>query len=87
MRELTHTDSCAVWLKGRFPARYYIQNTSQDSYSLDNNCQAFLLVDDGSVGRWGGERAFCAHLEDYISHQRTGIGGETVKHAELKQRI
>ncbi|CAB1341310.1 unnamed protein product, partial [Coregonus sp. 'balchen'] len=29
-------------------ARYYVQNTSHDSCSLDSNYQAFLLVDDGS---------------------------------------
>nr|XP_004571460.2 transient receptor potential cation channel subfamily M member 4 isoform X1 [Maylandia zebra] len=61
--------------QGSFPARYYVQNISQDSCSLDNNYQAFLLVDDGSVGRRGGERSFRARLEEYISHQRTGILG------------
>ncbi|CDQ77664.1 unnamed protein product [Oncorhynchus mykiss] len=58
-----------------FPARYYVQNTSRDSCCLDNNYQAFLLVDDGSVGRRGGEMVFRAKMEDYISHQRTGIWG------------
>uniref|UniRef100_A0A3Q2W7P7 Uncharacterized protein n=1 Tax=Haplochromis burtoni TaxID=8153 RepID=A0A3Q2W7P7_HAPBU len=62
--------------QGSFPARYYVQNISQDSCSLDNNYQAFLLVDDGSVGRRGGEMGFRARLEEYISHQRTGILGE-----------
>lgn len=71
------TDSCIGCLQGSFPAHYHIQNTSQDSYCLDKNYQAFLLVDDGSVGHWGGETDFCASLEDYISHQRTGIKGET----------
>nr|XP_057905917.1 transient receptor potential cation channel subfamily M member 4a [Doryrhamphus excisus] len=61
--------------QGSFPARYYVQNTSRDSCCLDNNCQAFLLVDNGSSGRRGGETAFRASLEDYISHQRTGISG------------
>lgn len=69
-------DSCVVCSKGSFPARYYVQNTTRDSCCLDNNCQAFLLVDDGSVGRRGGETAFRANLEDYISHQPTGIWGE-----------
>lgn len=63
-------------LQGSFPAKYYVQNTSRDSCCLDNNYQAFLLVDDGSVGRRGGETGFRAKLEDYISHQRTGIWGE-----------
>uniref|UniRef100_G3NMH9 Transient receptor potential cation channel, subfamily M, member 4a n=1 Tax=Gasterosteus aculeatus aculeatus TaxID=481459 RepID=G3NMH9_GASAC len=61
--------------QGSFPARYYVQNTSRDSYCLDNNCQAFLLVDDGTIGRRGGETVFRGRLEDYISHQRTGIWG------------
>ncbi|XP_061740905.1 transient receptor potential cation channel subfamily M member 5-like [Nerophis ophidion] len=61
--------------EGSFPARYYVQNTAHDSCLLDNNHQAFLLVDDGSSGRRGGETAFRAGLEGHISHQRTGILG------------
>ncbi|KAL0993681.1 hypothetical protein UPYG_G00111550 [Umbra pygmaea] len=61
--------------QGSFPARYNTQNTSKDSCCLDKNYQAFLLVDDGSVGRRGGEMAFRASLEEYISTQRTGIRG------------
>ncbi|KAL7870048.1 hypothetical protein AOLI_G00140360 [Acnodon oligacanthus] len=61
--------------EGSFPAEYYVPNRSQDSCYLDNNYQAFLLVDDGSVGRRGGEAGFRARLEDYISHQRTGKWG------------
>ncbi|XP_072311821.1 transient receptor potential cation channel subfamily M member 4-like [Eucyclogobius newberryi] len=59
---------------GSFPAKYDVQ-TSRDSCCLDNNYQAFLLVDDGSVGQSGGETGFRAKLEDFISHQRTGIWG------------
>ncbi|CAB1341312.1 unnamed protein product, partial [Coregonus sp. 'balchen'] len=72
---LVHNRQCLVNAEGSFPARYYVQNTSHDSCSLDSNYQAFLLVDDGSVGRRGGEMAFRAKMEDYISHQRTGIWG------------
>uniref|UniRef100_A0A3B4X8D3 Transient receptor potential cation channel, subfamily M, member 4a n=1 Tax=Seriola lalandi dorsalis TaxID=1841481 RepID=A0A3B4X8D3_SERLL len=71
---LVHNRQQLVNAQGSFPARYYVQNTSRDSFCLDNNCQAFLLVDDGSLGRRGGEAAFRANLEDYISHQRTGSG-------------
>uniref|UniRef100_A0A665UD24 Transient receptor potential cation channel subfamily M member 4-like n=1 Tax=Echeneis naucrates TaxID=173247 RepID=A0A665UD24_ECHNA len=70
---LVHNRQQLVNTQGSFPARYYVQKTSRDSFCLDNNCQAFLLVDDGSVGQRGGEAAFRANLEDYISHQRTGI--------------
>uniref|UniRef100_A0A4W4GRG3 TRPM SLOG domain-containing protein n=1 Tax=Electrophorus electricus TaxID=8005 RepID=A0A4W4GRG3_ELEEL len=62
-------------LEGSFPAVYYVPNTSRDSFCLDNNYQAFLLVDNGTVGRTGGETVFKARLEDYISHQRTGKKG------------
>ncbi|XP_068452218.1 transient receptor potential cation channel subfamily M member 4a [Clinocottus analis] len=72
---LVHNRQQLVNAQGSFPARYYVQNTSRDSCCLDNNCQAFLLVDDGSVGRRGGETGFRGRLEDYISHQRTGIWG------------
>ncbi|XP_029582906.1 transient receptor potential cation channel subfamily M member 4 isoform X1 [Salmo trutta] len=72
---LVHNREWLVNSEGSFPARYYVQNTSHDSCCLDSNYQAFLLVDDGSVGRRGGETAFRAKMEDYISHQRTGIWG------------
>ncbi|XP_030649769.1 transient receptor potential cation channel subfamily M member 4a [Chanos chanos] len=72
---LVHKRQQLVNPQGSFPARYYVQNTSHDSCCLDNNYQAFLLVDDGSVGRRGGETGFRANLEDFISHQRTGIWG------------
>ncbi|CAL1599365.1 unnamed protein product [Knipowitschia caucasica] len=61
--------------QGSFPAKYYVRCSTPNSSCLDNNYQAFLLVDDGSVGRPGGETGFRAKLEDYISHQRTGIWG------------
>lgn len=72
---LVHNRQQLVNAQGSFPARYYVQNTTHDTYCLDNCCQAFLLVDNGSVGQRGGETAFQANLEDYISHQRTGIWG------------
>uniref|UniRef100_A0A8C8LWJ6 Transient receptor potential cation channel, subfamily M, member 4a n=1 Tax=Oncorhynchus tshawytscha TaxID=74940 RepID=A0A8C8LWJ6_ONCTS len=70
---LVHNRQQLVNPQGSFPARYYFQNTSRDSCCLDNNYQAFLLVDDGSVGRRGGEAGFRARLEDYISHHLTII--------------
>ncbi|XP_044035760.1 transient receptor potential cation channel subfamily M member 4-like isoform X2 [Siniperca chuatsi] len=72
---LVHKHQQLVNPQGSFPAKYYVQNMSRDSCCLDNNYQAFLLVDDGSVGRRGGETGFRTKLEDYISHQRTGIWG------------
>ncbi|XP_008413218.1 transient receptor potential cation channel subfamily M member 4a isoform X2 [Poecilia reticulata] len=72
---LVHNRQQLVNTQGSFPARYYVQNTTHDTYSLDNSCQAFLLVDNGSIGQRGGETVFQVNLEDYISHQRTGIWG------------
>uniref|UniRef100_A0A3B4VMY7 Transient receptor potential cation channel, subfamily M, member 4b, tandem duplicate 1 n=1 Tax=Seriola dumerili TaxID=41447 RepID=A0A3B4VMY7_SERDU len=72
---LVHNRQQLVNPQGSFPAKYFVQNTTRDSCCLDNNYQAFLLVDDGSVGRRGGDTGFRAKLEDYISHQRTGIWG------------
>uniref|UniRef100_A0A3B3CH69 Uncharacterized protein n=1 Tax=Oryzias melastigma TaxID=30732 RepID=A0A3B3CH69_ORYME len=62
--------------EGSYPAKYDIRNSPKDSCCLDNNYQAFLLVDDGSVDRRGGEISYRAKLEDYISHQPTGIQGK-----------
>ncbi|KAF4085373.1 hypothetical protein AMELA_G00117490 [Ameiurus melas] len=61
--------------EGSFPASYYVPNSSRDSCYLDNNYQAFLLVDDGSVSHRGVEADFRARLESYISYQRTGKSG------------
>uniref|UniRef100_A0A3Q1IZY4 Transient receptor potential cation channel, subfamily M, member 4a n=1 Tax=Anabas testudineus TaxID=64144 RepID=A0A3Q1IZY4_ANATE len=61
--------------KGSFPAKYHVSDMSEDSCYLDNNYQAFLLVDDGSVKHRGREMGFRAKLEEYISRQRTGIWG------------
>ncbi|TRY98465.1 hypothetical protein DNTS_030342, partial [Danionella cerebrum] len=58
--------------EGSFPAKYLVKNAARDSCYLDNNYKAFLLVDDGTVGRKGGEVGFRARLEDFISRQRPG---------------
>ncbi|XP_009304689.1 transient receptor potential cation channel subfamily M member 4 isoform X1 [Danio rerio] len=58
--------------EGSFPARYMVRNISPEYCYLDNNHKAFLLVDDGTTRHKGGELAFRARLEDYISHQRPG---------------
>uniref|UniRef100_A0A8C9R667 Transient receptor potential cation channel subfamily M member 4 n=1 Tax=Scleropages formosus TaxID=113540 RepID=A0A8C9R667_SCLFO len=72
---IVHNRQQLVNPQGSFPAKYYVQNTVQDSCYLDNNYQAFLLVDDGTVGRRGADSRFRAKLEDHISHQKTGIWG------------
>ncbi|XP_067272643.1 transient receptor potential cation channel subfamily M member 4a [Pseudorasbora parva] len=72
---LIHQRQQLINPQGSFPARYYVRNMTHESSCLDNNHQAFLLVDDGSVGHRGRETTFRANLEDFISHQRTGIWG------------
>ncbi|XP_043109466.1 transient receptor potential cation channel subfamily M member 4-like [Puntigrus tetrazona] len=56
--------------EGSFPAKYFVQNSPRGFCSLDNNYKAFLLVDDGTEGRKGGEVGFRGRLEDFISRQR-----------------
>ncbi|XP_062381677.1 transient receptor potential cation channel subfamily M member 4-like [Sardina pilchardus] len=72
---LVHNREQLINPEGCFPAKYHADTKFSDSCCLDKNYQAFLLVDDGSVGRRGGENGFRARLEDYISRQRTGIWG------------
>ncbi|XP_038608576.1 transient receptor potential cation channel subfamily M member 4 isoform X1 [Tachyglossus aculeatus] len=63
--------------KGSFPAHYSWRGGPEDGppYPLDNNYSAFFLVDDGTHGRFGGETRFQARLENFISQQKTGVGG------------
>ncbi|XP_050979815.1 transient receptor potential cation channel subfamily M member 4-like [Labeo rohita] len=69
---MVHNRQQLVNPEGSFPAKYFVQSTTRDSCCLDNNYKAFLLVDDGTVGRKGGEVGFRGRLEDYISRQRPG---------------
>ncbi|XP_041093468.1 transient receptor potential cation channel subfamily M member 4a [Polyodon spathula] len=71
---VVHNREQLVNAEGSFPAKYFADN-SEGSSCLDRNYSLFLLVDDGTVGRSGGETRFRARLEEYISHQRTGVGG------------
>ncbi|XP_016096270.1 transient receptor potential cation channel subfamily M member 4-like isoform X2 [Sinocyclocheilus grahami] len=69
---LVHNRQQLVNPEGSFPAKYFVQNATRDSWCLDNNYKAFLLVDDGTVGRKGGEVIFRGRLENHISRQRPG---------------
>ncbi|XP_037831853.1 transient receptor potential cation channel subfamily M member 2 [Kryptolebias marmoratus] len=58
---LVHEDGC-------FPAHYMLDTKDQGRLScLDNNHTHFLLVDDGTHGRYGVEIDLRARLETYIS--------------------
>ncbi|XP_058650411.1 transient receptor potential cation channel subfamily M member 4-like isoform X2 [Onychostoma macrolepis] len=67
---MVHNRQQLIDSEGSFPAKYFVQNTPRATCSLDNNYKAFLLVDDGTEGRKGGEVSFRGRLEDYISRQR-----------------
>ncbi|XP_041633671.1 transient receptor potential cation channel subfamily M member 4-like isoform X2 [Cheilinus undulatus] len=70
---MVHNRERLVNPQGSYPAQYFATKTSRDSFCLDNNHQAFLLVDDERGGSWGGERSFRTNLEHHISLQRTDI--------------
>ncbi|XP_044786797.2 transient receptor potential cation channel subfamily M member 4 isoform X3 [Bubalus bubalis] len=63
--------------KGSFPARYRWRGDPEDGvqFPLDYNYSAFLLVDDGTHGRLGGENRFRLGFESYLAQQKTGVGG------------
>ncbi|XP_060030128.1 transient receptor potential cation channel subfamily M member 4 isoform X4 [Erinaceus europaeus] len=63
--------------KGSFPARYRWHGDPEDGleFHLDYNYSAFLLVDDGTHGRWGGENGFRLRFESYVALQKTGLAG------------
>ncbi|XP_028333320.1 transient receptor potential cation channel subfamily M member 4 isoform X2 [Physeter macrocephalus] len=63
--------------KGSFPARYRWCGDPEDGvqFPLDYNYSAFLLVDDGTHGRLGGENRFRLGFESYLAQQKTGVGG------------
>ncbi|XP_078387781.1 transient receptor potential cation channel subfamily M member 4a isoform X1 [Cetorhinus maximus] len=61
--------------KGSFPVQYTVGSEKDADHALDDNYSAFLLVDDGTNNRMGGEIQFQARLEEHILTQRTGIGG------------
>ncbi|XP_075046847.1 transient receptor potential cation channel subfamily M member 4 isoform X2 [Mixophyes fleayi] len=62
--------------KGSSPAKYYMDNVDGPTYSLDNNYSVFLLADDGTIEKMGGETSFRFKLEEHISQQKTGVGGK-----------
>uniref|UniRef100_A0A8D1DLP9 Transient receptor potential cation channel subfamily M member 4 n=1 Tax=Sus scrofa TaxID=9823 RepID=A0A8D1DLP9_PIG len=63
--------------KGSFPAKYQWRGEPEDElqFPLDYNYSAFLLVDDGTHGRLGGENRFRLGFESYVAQQKTGVGG------------
>ncbi|MEQ2287182.1 Transient receptor putative cation channel subfamily M member 2, partial [Ameca splendens] len=68
-----HNRDVLVHKEGCFPAKYKIETQNQGRMScLDNNHTHFLLVDDGTSGRYGVEIELRARLEKYISAKNLG---------------
>uniref|UniRef100_A0A674A5H8 Transient receptor potential cation channel, subfamily M, member 2 n=1 Tax=Salmo trutta TaxID=8032 RepID=A0A674A5H8_SALTR len=69
-----HNRRPLVHLEGRFPAHYSLDMQSQGHLScLDNNHSHFLLVDDGTHGRYGVEIELRSRLERLISQHGVRI--------------
>ncbi|KAH9513281.1 Transient receptor putative cation channel sub M member 3 [Bulinus truncatus] len=51
-----------------------VSSTKSNSSVLNNNHSYFLLVDNGTVGKYGGEILFRKKFEKYIAQQKIGIG-------------
>lgn len=63
-------------VQGCFPAHYLMDIKGQGRLScLDNNHTHFLLVDDGTQGRYGVEIELRSRLEKYISGKSLGTKG------------
>uniref|UniRef100_A0A8C8SFY4 Transient receptor potential cation channel subfamily M member 2 n=1 Tax=Pelusios castaneus TaxID=367368 RepID=A0A8C8SFY4_9SAUR len=65
---------------GGFPAEYVLDEESQGNLScLDSNHSHFILVDDGTHGRYGVEIPLRTRLEKFISEQTKEKGGVAIK--------
>ncbi|KAB5577294.1 hypothetical protein PHYPO_G00208240 [Pangasianodon hypophthalmus] len=65
-----HNRQALVHPDGRFPAHYYLDEHGQGHLScLDVNHSHFLLVDDGTSGKYGAEIELRGRLEKLISAQ------------------
>ncbi|KAK7010748.1 transient receptor potential cation channel subfamily M member 1 [Biomphalaria glabrata] len=51
-----------------------VSSTKSNSSVLNNNHSYFVLVDNGTVGKYGGEILFRKKFEKYIAQQKIGIG-------------
>ncbi|XP_066433176.1 transient receptor potential cation channel subfamily M member 2 [Eleutherodactylus coqui] len=77
---IVHNRNSLISTTGSFPAEYYIDEESQGGLScLDNNHSHFILVDDGTNGRYGVEILLRAKLEKFISEQTKEQGGVAIR--------
>ncbi|KAM9304805.1 transient receptor potential cation channel subfamily M member 2 [Gastrophryne carolinensis] len=77
---IVHNRDSLISTTGSFPAEYLIDEESQGNLScLDNNHTHFILVDDGTNGRYGVEILLRAKLEKFISEQTKEKGGVAIR--------
>nr|DBA20103.1 TPA: hypothetical protein GDO54_015833 [Pyxicephalus adspersus] len=77
---IVHNRNSLISTTGAFPAEYQIDEENQGSLScLDNNHSHFILVDDGTNGKYGVEILLRAKLEKFISEQTKEKGGVAIK--------
>ena len=71
------TLSTSLHPQGGFPAKYIMDEEGQGHLTcLDSNHSHFILVDDGTHGRYGVEIPLRTKLEKFISQQTKERGGE-----------
>uniref|UniRef100_A0A8C5Q425 Transient receptor potential cation channel subfamily M member 2 n=1 Tax=Leptobrachium leishanense TaxID=445787 RepID=A0A8C5Q425_9ANUR len=77
---IVHNRKSLISTSGAFPAEYQLDEENQGNQScLDNNHSHFILVDDGTNGRYGVEILLRAKLEKFISEQTKEKGGVAIK--------
>ncbi|XP_029794679.1 transient receptor potential cation channel subfamily M member 2 isoform X3 [Suricata suricatta] len=75
-----HNREDLIHPSGGFPAEYVVDEEGQGHLTcLDSNHSHFILVDDGTHGRYGVEIPLRTRLERFISEQTTERGGVAIK--------
>ncbi|XP_037686515.1 transient receptor potential cation channel subfamily M member 2 isoform X3 [Choloepus didactylus] len=75
-----HNRDSLVQPTGSFPAEYVLDEEGQGQLTcLDSNHSHFILVDDGTHGRYGVEIPLRTKLEKFISEQTKEKGGMAIK--------
>lgn len=75
-----HNREGLVHPSGSFPAEYIMDEEGQGHLTcLDSNHSHFILVDDGTHGRYGVEIPLRTKLEKFISEQTKEKGGVAIK--------
>ncbi|XP_032248461.1 transient receptor potential cation channel subfamily M member 2 isoform X2 [Phoca vitulina] len=75
-----HNREGLIHPSGSFPAEYIMDEEGQGQLTcLDSNHSHFILVDDGTHGRYGVEIPLRTKLEKFISEQTKERGGMAIK--------